>query len=52
MPSLAIDSHSELVVGWVIGGMPLPRVAAQIIDERRDAARPARLLHTRLDIAW
>ena len=32
--------------------MSLPRVAASLIDNQRDAAQLASLLHTRLDIEW
>jgi len=51
-PSLAIDSHSDCVIGWEIEGMSLPRVAADLIDNQRDIASLAARLHTRLDIAW
>ena len=51
-PSVAIDSRSDFVVGWEIEGMSLARVAAQLVDNQRDAAQLALRLHTRLDIAW
>ncbi|MGA2256562.1 MAG: tubulin-like doman-containing protein [Thermoguttaceae bacterium] len=52
VPSVAIDSRSDFVVGWEIEGMSLPRVAAHLVDNQRDAAQLALRLHTRLDIDW
>ncbi|MGO9111797.1 MAG: tubulin-like doman-containing protein [Thermoguttaceae bacterium] len=51
-PSVAIDSHGDFVIGWEIEGLSLSRVAADLIDNQRDAAQLATLLHTRLDIDW
>ncbi len=51
-PAVAIDAYSDFVIGWEIEGMSLPRVAADLIDNQRDAAQLALLLHTRLDIDW
>ena len=51
-PSVVIDSHGDCACGWEIEGMSLPRVAASLIDNQRDAAQLASLLHTRLDIEW
>jgi len=51
-PAVALDAYSDFVIGWEVEGMSLPRVAAQLIDNQRDAARLASLLHTRLDIDW
>ena len=52
LPSVAIDSHSDFVVGWEHEGMSLSRVAAQLVENDRDAAQLALRLHTRLDIDW
>ena len=51
-PTVAIDPHSDFVIGWEIEGISLPRVAAQLIDNQRQVAQLAALLHTRLDIDW
>jgi serine/threonine protein kinase len=51
-PSVVLDSHSDCACGWEIEGMSLPRIAASLIDNQRDAAQLASLLHTRLDIEW
>ncbi len=51
-PTVAIDPHSDFVIGWEIEGISLPRVAAQLIDNQREVAQLAALLHTRLDIDW
>jgi serine/threonine protein kinase len=51
-PAVAIDAQGDFVVGWEIEGMSLPRVAAELIDNQREAAQLALLLHTRLDIDW
>jgi hypothetical protein len=51
-PSVAIDRDGDFVIGWEVEGMPLSRVAAELIDNQREAAQLASLLHTRLDIDW
>jgi hypothetical protein len=51
-PAAAVDASSDFVIGWEVEGMPLSRVAANLIDNQRDAARLASLLHTRQDIDW
>ena len=52
IPSVVVDSHVDFVVGWEVEGMSLPRVAAYLMDNQRDAAQLASRLHTRVDIAW
>ena len=52
LPSVAVDTHSDFVVGWEMEGLSLPRVAASLVDNQPDTAQLALRLHTRLDIAW
>jgi hypothetical protein len=51
-PAAAVDTCSDFVIGWEVEGMSLPRVAANLIDNQRDVAQLASLLHTRLDVEW
>jgi serine/threonine protein kinase len=51
-PAAAVDASSDFVIGWEVEGMSLSRVAANVIDNQREVARLASLLHTRQDIDW
>jgi len=52
LPSVAVDAHSDFVVGWETEGLSLPRVAASLVDNQLDAAQLAVRVYTRMDIAW
>jgi hypothetical protein len=41
LPSVAVDTHSDFVVGWEMEGLSLPRVAASLVDNQPDTAQLA-----------
>ena len=52
MPTILPDSGGQLILCYEVERIPLPAVAATLIDHRPDLAEIATRLHTRIDVAW
>lgn len=51
-PSVVFDSDGDVVLCYELEAMSLRRVAARLIENRRDYAQIASRVHTRVDVAW
>ena len=51
-PTVLADAGSDLLVCYEVEELPLPRVAAKVLDQRFQAVEAASRLHTRTDVAW
>jgi eukaryotic-like serine/threonine-protein kinase len=52
LPIVAVPPGGDPLVCCEIEGLPISRVAAQLIKHRLEYARLARRLHTRIDLPW
>jgi hypothetical protein len=51
-PTVVIDDEADLLVCYEVEELPLPRVAAAVLDQRFQAVEAASRLHTRSDVPW
>ena len=51
-PTVVADKENEVLLCYEMEQLPLPRVAAAVLDQRFQNVEVASRLHTRIDVQW
>ncbi len=51
-PTVLADKENEVLLCYEMEQLPLPRVAAAVLDQRFQNVEVASRLHTRIDVQW